>query len=229
MKTTVFITIFALIASVTLAQNRNIEEIDVHAPQFTGTIYNSLNDFLTQNIEYPDKMKDARIQGTVVVECNVSANGKLSDFNVINSVTPEFDNQVIRVLKATEGKWNPGNVNDSPVDMKTEISVTFYLHSMGDLIQTAKDFNKKGNEQFFVKDNPKKALKFINCGINLLPNEESLLAMRCLCNLKLGNLAEAEMDRERIKILATRNGTELNLKNPANMIELTQIAKAISE
>lgn len=224
MKTTVLIIVFALIATATLAQNQNIEEIDVHAPQFTGTNYHSLNDFLAKNIEYPYKMRDARIQGTVVIECNVSANGKLKDFKVINSVAPEFDNEVIQVLKTTDGKWNPGKVNGNPADMKTEISVTFYLESMEELIQTAKNYNQKGNEWLFVKNNPKKALKFINCGINLLPNEKSLLAMRCLCNLKLGNLEEAEMDKERIKILAVRNGKYLDLENQAILIELTQMA-----
>ena len=229
MKTTVFITVFALIASVTLAQNQNIEEIDVRAPQFTGTIYKSLNDYLASNIEYPENMKNARIQGTEVIEFTVTANGKVRDFNVINSLSPEFDRQVIQILETTSGKWNPGMANRNLADMKTEVTVTFYLNSLNDMVKTAKDYNRKGNEWLFDKNNPKKALKFINCGINLLPNEESLLAMRCLCNLKLGKLDDAEMDMERIKILAARNGKELNLKNPANLIELTQMAKAISE
>ena len=229
MKTTVLITVFALIATVTMAQNQDIEEINVHAPQFKGTIYSSLNDYLTDNIEYPEKMRNAKIQGTVVIECTVTVDGKLSEFKLINSVSPEFDSEVIQALKTTDGKWIPGKTNGNQANMKTEVSVAFFLHSMEEFIKTAKDYNKKGNEWLFEKNNPKKALKFINCGINLLPNEESLLAMRCLCNIKLGNLADAEMDQERIKILSARNGKELYLENPANQVQLTQTVNVFSE
>ena len=64
----------------------------------------------------------------------------------------------------------------------------------------------------FEKNNPEKAIKFYNRGIVLLPNEESLLAMRGLCNYEMGNISEAEKDWKRLKTLAN-NKSEFNLEN----------------
>ena len=213
MKTTVIIAACILMATVSFAQNPKINEIEVTAPKFQSELYQSENDFLNNNVAYPEASKNAGLQGTEVVEFIVTQSGKIKDINVVNSVSPEIDNEVIRLLETTNGKWTPGTTDGNPVNMKTEVSVAFFLHSAENMVKAAKDYQQKGNHWMFEKNNPEKAIKFYNRGIVLLPNEESLLAMRGLCNYQLGNEKEATNDWERIKTLANAigNNTAENL------------------
>ena len=83
MKTTVLIVVCVLMLTEAFAQNQNINQMDVTAPRFTG-IYNSANEFLSNNIEYPPEMKYAGIQGTEVIQFVVTPKGELKDFTQIN-------------------------------------------------------------------------------------------------------------------------------------------------
>ena len=214
MKNLVFLASM-LISVFTFAQNQDLNEIKVTAPSFQSNIFESVNDFLTNSVEYPEASKNAGLQGTEVIQFTVSNDGKISDFKVINSVSPEIDIEVIRSLEATNGKWKPGTTDGSPTAMPTEVSLVFFLHSPENLIETAKQYQQKGNTWMYVKNNPEKALKYYNRGIKLLPNEESLLAARILCKYKTGDEDGANKDLERLNILAKRNGTNVNLEKLA--------------
>lgn len=65
----------------------------------------------------------------------------------------------------------------------------------------ASRYLKHGNELLFAKANPKKALKYYDLGINLLPNNENLLYARALCRSKLGDMKGADHDWNRLKEL----------------------------
>lgn len=218
MKNLVFLASM-FISVLTFAQNQELNEIKVTAPQFQTEVFKSVNDLLTNNVEYPAEAKNANLQGTEVVQFTVTPEGKIKDYNVINSVSSDFNNEVIRILEVTNGKWTAGTSNGNSVEMKIEISISFFLHSETDMVKTAKNYQQKGNNWMFQKNNPTKALKYYNRAIVLLPNEESLLAMRGLCNYKLGNDKEATKDWGRIKLLAKKNG---NTNVFANLPELSQ-------
>lgn len=206
MKTSIFLVSVMLIARFAFAQNNLGNEVVVVAPFYQTNIYASVDDFLSKNIEYPSELKNSGIEGTEIIQFVVTPDGNLMDFIVINSVSPNLDEQIIQTLKITSGKWNPAMVDGNPVSMETEVSITFFLHSEQELIKSAKHYQDKGNEWLFVKDNPEKALKFYNQGTILLPNEESLLTMRSYCKYVLGDNEGALNDWERLKILASRNG-----------------------
>lgn len=206
MKTSIFLLSVMLIASVAFGQNNLGNEVVVVAPFYQTNIYASVDDFLSKNIEYPSELKNPGIEGTELIQFVVTADGNLTDFNVINSLSPKLDEQIIQTLKITSGKWNPAMVDGKPVSMEKEVSITFFLRSEEDLIKSAKHYQEKGNEWLFVKENPEKALKFYKQGTILLPNEESLLAMKSYCLYVLGDNEGALKDWERLKILSTRNG-----------------------
>lgn len=223
MKTRVILAVCVLMATVSLAQNQKINEVEVSAPKFQSELYKSVNDFLNSNAEYTSELKNTGIQGTEVIAFVVSPKGEISDYEVINSVSPAFDKVVIDLLESTNGKWNPGTANGKQVEMKTEVSVAFFLHSADDMIKTARHYQEKGNFWMFTKNNPEKARKYYNRGITLLPNEESLLAMRSLCSYEMGNINEAEKDWNRIKTLANNNkNSEFDLENFAEFSGTTK-------
>lgn len=232
MKTRAFIIAGMLIASITTGQNQELKEIEVTPPTFKGEYPNSINEYVQKRVEYPTSENKLRIQGTVVVGFFVTTKGELEDIEVINSVSNAIDNEVIRVLKSTDGKWTPGKINGETTAMQNEVSVIFKLNSHVDFIENAKKYLQKGNQALFVKNQPEKALKHFNQGINFLPNDETLLAVRGLCKYKLGDETGANRDWDRSKLLAKRNGTSIEIDNmaitPDNSKEYEEMLRALT-
>lgn len=65
------------------------------------------------------------------------------------------------------------------------MSIVFRPDASYNSVSKAKWYLLKGDKMLFVKNNPKRALKYINKGLSILPNDDSLLAMQGLCNTKL--------------------------------------------
>ncbi len=213
MKTRLIIAACVLMATISFAQNQEITEIEVIAPKFHNELYNSVNDFLNNNVEFPSETKNAGLQGTEIVQFVVTADGQIKEYEIVNSVSTDVDNEVIRILEATNGKWEPGTVNGNPVEMKTEVLVSFFLSSEEDLIKAAKNYRKKADKMMLVKNNPKKALRNYDQGLVLLPFEESLLAMRSLCHYEMGNMDKAEKDWNRLKSISKNYNNEFKSVN----------------
>ena len=215
MKTSVLLVAGMLIVNVAFGQNKKLNEIEVTAPRYQSEMYYSVNDFLKNAVEYPDKSKNAGLQGTEVVRFVVTPTGEITNFSIINSVSPEIDQEVLRVLKITDGKWNPGTADGNLVSMEKEISVSFFLHSEEEMIKMAKQYQQKGNKLMFEKNNPEKALKYFNQAIVLLPQEESLLAARGLCKYEIGDNDGAINDWNRLNTIAKNKGLNSKIENLA--------------
>ena len=218
---------------------KTLPETEVIPPKFPAveTTWNwkkiqSIDDYLRANIEYPEKALNEGYYGTEVVQFVVTPAGELADFKVINSVCREIDEEVIGVLKSTNGSWKPASVNTEPVPMVKEVSVVFKLKGTYDFVSMAKRFLNSGNKKFFLKKNPKKALKYYNRGIALLPNQYTLLVARGMCRFELGNEEGAIRDWNRIKTLSDSDNNHLEtiyladdfrkFKGYSEMLKLTQ-------
>ena len=207
--------IFTIIA---LAQEpeANVKEIKVTAPKFAGVknaaaIHKSeksqtINEYLAKNFDHPGN-SEYRPEGTEVVQFNVTPSGELTDFVIINSVSPEIDQEMVRVLETTNGMWIPGFNNNVPAEMTKEVALAFCTKSNSSKSVT-EIFTEKatncyfaGTKTLFEKQNPKKALKYYNWGINYLPNDQSLLLARGICRYETGDKEGARQDWERIKTL----------------------------
>ena len=79
------------------------------------------------------------------------------------------------------------------------------------------------------KNNLEKALRLYNRAIVLLPNEENLLAMRSLCNYRLGNKMDAQKDWARLNKISKINGTDISIENLAEFSANPQMVKTISK
>lgn len=200
-----------LTASFAFGQKQKIDEVKVTPPKFTGvqnaiSVNNdgkaeSIDDYLARNIEYPEKDRKSFNQGTEVVQFTVTPNGELKDYVIINSVSPLIDDEVIRVLETTKGMWIPGYNNDKAFEMEKEVSVVFKINGVRyplDFKAQGRKYFANGSDLLLTQDNPKKALKFYDKGIKLLPNDESLLLMRGFARYGAGNIDGAKDDWERI-------------------------------
>lgn len=168
-----------------------------------GKKIKSINDYLSYNIQYPEEALNNSIQGTEVVRFIVNPEGEVTSLNIINSVSPEIDNEILRILKASSGNWVPAHVNGKPTAKEKEISVAFKLEGTEDFVSMARNYAKKGNKKLFAKKEPEKAMKYYDMAINLLPHDDCLLTMRGMCKLKLGDEEGALSDWNRTKSLST--------------------------
>jgi len=219
MKTRLIFILCMIISIITFGQEKKqfkdeIKGVNVSPPRFAGVEkpisdlqkgpFESISDYMVRNVQYPQKAVESFDQGTAIVQFTVSATGEISDFNVINSVSKEIDEEVIRVLKTTEGKWIPGVNNETPVAMENEVSVAFKLtglNNYNDFDYLGRKYFTKGGEMLCLKGNPQKAIKYYDKGIVLLPKDVSLLLMRGLARYEAGNKEGACQDWNRIKTL----------------------------
>lgn len=223
MKTILIFAISMFIAAFAFGQNRDVEEVKVTAPQFTGIVNATLSqtesanllirNYLKDNVEYPEKAQACNLEGTEVVLFTVTAEGNVADFKIINSVCPIIDEEIIGALKNTNGMWLPGYNNGNPVDMPKEVSMVFCMEN-GSNKSTHEIFTEKAtsyfsiaNKNLYEKHNVKKAMKFYSYGVTYLPYDHSLLLMRGMCRYELGDKAGAIEDWNRMVTL----GSEIDM------------------
>jgi len=221
MKTITIITIIMLVAAFAFAQNQDLQEIKVTAPQFRSDLFQNINDFLLSGIEYPIESIKAGNEGTEVIQFVITPMGNITDIRVINSISEIIDLEMIRILEITAGMWIPGTANGEPVAMEKEISVVFKISEKSDFVDKAKSNLELGNKMLFENKNPEKALKYFDKGITLLPNEETLLAVRGLCKYEMGDFEGAKNDWNRLKIHEEKNDAELLIETSVNYSQLS--------
>jgi TonB family protein len=207
MKKSVIFLAGMVITMIAAGQNPKIEDVIFTAPKFNGaetfvqgSYFTTVDDFLSHTVEYPQEALTGGFQGTEVVEFVVTTSGEVTHISVINSVCPEIDEEVIRMLQSTRGLWQPGSVNGEAVAMEQEVAVSFKLHPTGDFVAMAKDYLKQGNKML-LKGNTRKALDYYDKAVTLLPNEEAPLAARGMCRYRLGDEEGATRDWNRLKSL----------------------------
>ena len=219
-----------LVAVFAFGQNQNVKDVEVTAPQFTGVenavVFQTgspntlIKNYLKENIVYPKEAAYCSIEGTEVVKFKVTTGGNVKDFEIINSVCPEMDKEVIKALALTNGMWIPGVRNGQPDDMTIEIPFTFCTTATGSkavqekFTERATSLFSKGSQMLFEKGKTKKALYYYDKGVTYLPYDQSLLMLRGMCRYELGDKEGATEDWMRMG----------NLGGP-DMSEVTELVK----
>ncbi|HKJ41155.1 MAG TPA: energy transducer TonB, partial [Sunxiuqinia sp.] len=173
------------------SQTRHIvNEVEVSPPTFKGAINQQIapsanfNTYIANNVEFPQADCDKNKEGTEVIQFVISQKGEVTNFKVINSISTGIDEEVIRVLKSTNGMWDPGTNNGTPVDMQKEVAVAFISGLSIDeafdknFYKIARYYFIEGSKKLLYRNNAKKALLCYNNGIKYMPNDAALIAFR---------------------------------------------------
>lgn len=80
--------------------------------------------YLSENFKLPQDYGELGIQGKIIVQFVVERDGSLSNFVILKSLYPSFDNALIKVLKKMP-KWNAGKFNNENV--RTRYSLIYYV------------------------------------------------------------------------------------------------------
>jgi TonB family protein len=94
-------------------------------PQFPGGL-EQFSKFLQHNIAYPEEMRQANVQGKVIVQFIVEEDGSLSNIRVLRSPGYGSGEEAARVL-AISPKWIPAYQNGKTVRVMYTVPVTFTL------------------------------------------------------------------------------------------------------
>ncbi|NVO84950.1 TonB family protein [Hymenobacter terrestris] len=90
--------------------------------------YPTFQQYLRDSLDYPERARERKLEGTVRLQFTVGTDGKLSDIKIVRRLSPECDAEAVRLLK--EGPlWFPGAQNGRRTARKVEINVPFSLEN----------------------------------------------------------------------------------------------------
>jgi TonB family protein len=131
LKIIIFFAFLWLASSVAWAQNNLVS--DTAAPVFVETLPvfeggdQLFYRFLVTELIYPQEAIEREIQGKVYITFEVDTLGHISNLSVVRSVHPLLDEEALRVMRKTDGKWKPATMNALPISSKMTVPVVFSL------------------------------------------------------------------------------------------------------
>lgn len=79
-----------------------------------------------QNIQYPESMLLEKIQGRTIVNFIIDEKGKLTHVNIIRSINPDANDEVLRILSMSR-LWTPGEVDGQKIKTIVTLPIVFRL------------------------------------------------------------------------------------------------------
>ncbi len=86
----------------------------------------AMSAFLSKNIKYPEKARNAKTVGKVFVKFLISTEGSVSQPTIIKGVSEEIDQEALRVVSLFP-KWNPAKHKGEKVDVEFVLPINFQL------------------------------------------------------------------------------------------------------
>lgn len=98
-------------------------------PVFRGS-QDELEQYIQDNIHYPTSAEAEQLEGTVLVEFVVGADGVVRDVEAVettsDAVKEKFSEEAARVV-STMPAWTAGTQGGKPVDVRVSLPITFQL------------------------------------------------------------------------------------------------------
>ena len=85
-----------------------------------------LGKFIAHNIRYPKEALQQGIEGRILCSFIVAPDGSISNIEVVNGLSPDLDNEAIRVLGLMP-RWKPGENNGEKVNVKCILPIDFTI------------------------------------------------------------------------------------------------------
>ena len=95
------------------------------APQFPGGPQ-ALMKWIGENVRYPVAAQEAGVQGRVICQFVIQADGTVGETKILRGVSPELDAEALRIVKAMPA-WTPGMQDGQAVNVRYTLPVTFRL------------------------------------------------------------------------------------------------------
>lgn len=94
-------------------------------PEFEGGL-DAWNNFLKNELKYPDQAQRMGIEGRVFVSFIVQPNGEITDIQPVRGIGGGCDEEALRVLKKSP-YWTPGEQRGKKVATRMNVVISFKL------------------------------------------------------------------------------------------------------
>lgn len=167
--------------------------------------------FISTNIQYPNSAIKNKLQGKVIVQFTINANGKIENTKVVRSLSTDCDNEAIRLVNKFP-QWTPGQQRGKNVAVKYTLPINFKL--------TDKIINTDLKEICFVEQMPifpggdLEMFKFIQNNMKIRPVEMCYAGIsgRVVCkfiverngnitNIEIVRSLDSTLDKEAVRII----------------------------
>lgn len=95
-------------------------------PSFMGGGPNEFSSWVGKHMEYPESARENGVQGRVMLQFTVGADGKVKNVKVLRGIDSSLDKEAIRVVQSSP-KWTPGKQRDKAVSVVYNFPVIFRL------------------------------------------------------------------------------------------------------
>jgi TonB family protein len=106
-------------------KNEKIYVVTEELPGYPGG-NEALLKFLESNLRYPAEAKKSGIQGKVMVNFVVTAEGKVTNIKIMRGVTGDLDKEALR-LAGLMPDWSPASHDGEPMSMAVTIPIVFKI------------------------------------------------------------------------------------------------------
>lgn len=138
MKKALFLVFFSFFVQINFAQGADTETSSVVVKAETDTSLSTaiksngskekesskgmkLYNYISHNYRLPNA---PGLKGRVVVDFVINEDGSIGDFKIVEDLGYGTAEELIRVLKTTQGKWKPGIKDGKPVKVEYSIPLT---------------------------------------------------------------------------------------------------------
>lgn len=83
-------------------------------------------DYISNKLKYPEIAKKNSIEGMVVIQFVVKADGTVGDVKVTRSLDPDCDKEAVRLVRSLP-RWTPGRQNGRAVPVYYTLPIRFRI------------------------------------------------------------------------------------------------------
>ena len=117
--------LFETLLDVATSKEDTVYQVVDKMPEFPGG-EKAMMEFLSKNIVYPEKAKEAGIQGRVFVGFVIEKDGSVSNVKIMKGIGGECDEEALRVVKSMPN-WKPGKKGGKDVRVSYTLPINFKL------------------------------------------------------------------------------------------------------
>lgn len=116
-------------SSILSVKGNDTLEIKLDTPMLNTWTIKHYNEFISDNVRYPENAIENGLQGKVLIQFTIGENSVAKDFKVIKGISkcPECDQEALRVIKNIPQVWKAAISNGKPI---SGVHVTSIMYTM---------------------------------------------------------------------------------------------------
>ncbi len=158
----------------------------------SGSEASSLKHYIDTNLNYPFQAMANCIEGLVVIEYILTAEGEVQETEFMSSVGAGCDEEALRIIRSTSGMWLPAEKDGKKADCRV-VSQVMFKSPNPRCERTLDYYYKKANDAYY-NQNYQRAINYFNHILRINPLDHSARLKRGISFLENGKRDKACFD-----------------------------------